>query len=88
MGLLSVELGGGRKKTDDQIDHGVGYLFLKTIGDRVKKGETLIKVYHRPKHLEFLNNLQSNFIGKYLDISSGKSQRLPLIAKKWVSWSE
>ncbi len=45
IGMLLVELGGGRKKKEDTVDHGVGFEFLKKTGDKVKKGETIVKIY-------------------------------------------
>jgi pyrimidine-nucleoside phosphorylase len=44
IGLLSVELGCGRKTIDDKIDHSAGFIFKKKIGDQVEKGESLVEV--------------------------------------------
>ena len=45
VGKLSVELGAGRKNIDDKIDHTVGIILNKTVGDKVKKGELLMTLY-------------------------------------------
>ena len=38
IGMQLIELGGGRKKSTDKIDHSVGFYFEKKIGQKVKKG--------------------------------------------------
>jgi len=44
IGVLSVELGCGRKTIDDKIDYSAGFIFKKKIGDKVEKGESLVEV--------------------------------------------
>lgn len=46
LGELSVSLGAGRASKEDSIDYGVGIELLKQVGDKVKKGEPLAKVYY------------------------------------------
>ena len=46
VGMAVVDLGGGRKKTDDRIDHGVGLVFKSKIGDAVKEGDEIVRVYY------------------------------------------
>ena len=41
VGEASVDLGAGRAKKDDQIDHAVGIEILREVGDHIKKGEDL-----------------------------------------------
>lgn len=45
LGIVSMKLGGGREKTDDDIDYSVGLVLRKKIGDFVKKGEVLVEVH-------------------------------------------
>jgi pyrimidine-nucleoside phosphorylase len=45
LGLVSMKLGGGRATVDDVIDHSVGLVLHKKIGDYVKQGESLLSVY-------------------------------------------
>ncbi len=52
VGLAAVRLGGGREKKGEPIDHGVGVYLLKKIGDPVREGESLARVYHREKGLD------------------------------------
>lgn len=45
LGIVSMKLGGGREKTDDDIDYSVGLVLHKKIGAFVKKGEVLVEVH-------------------------------------------
>ena len=40
-----MTLGAGRAKKSDPIDHAVGFVIHKKVGDRVEKGEALFTVY-------------------------------------------
>jgi pyrimidine-nucleoside phosphorylase len=44
-GRIAALLGGGRRKTDDRVDHAVGIEFLARRGDRVKKGDRLALIH-------------------------------------------
>lgn len=46
LGLAAVELGAGRTKKDDRIDHSAGIEVYKKIGDRVKTGDKLCKIIY------------------------------------------
>lgn len=45
IGMLLVEMGGGRMKKEDSIDPSCGFRIRKKIGDRVKKGDCLIEIF-------------------------------------------
>lgn len=45
IGNAVCEIGGGRTKADDKVDHAVGYESLSRIGDKISKGD-LIGVLH------------------------------------------
>ena len=47
IGMALVELGGGRKKTADPIDPGVGFYFHRFLGDKVSKGTAIVDIYAR-----------------------------------------
>ena len=47
LGLISMRLGAGRARKEDPIDHGVGLVIEKKIGDWVEVGEEIAKVYAR-----------------------------------------
>ena len=44
-GFTAIELGCGRKKTDDKIDYLAGIILNRKCGDEVKKGELLYELY-------------------------------------------
>ncbi len=45
--LACCELGSGRKKLGDTIDHCVGAIIEAQVGDEVEEGDSLVVVYHR-----------------------------------------
>ncbi|MDQ7030543.1 MAG: thymidine phosphorylase [Ardenticatenia bacterium] len=45
VGLATVILGGGREKKGDAIDHAVGVVVHKKVGDRVEAGEPLMTIH-------------------------------------------
>ncbi len=47
LGLVVVELGGGRRKPSDAVDHAVGLSGLRRLGTHVDKGEPLAIVHAR-----------------------------------------
>jgi pyrimidine-nucleoside phosphorylase len=46
IGIAGVILGGGREKKEDSIDHAVGLVLHKKVGDTVEQGEPLCTVYY------------------------------------------
>ncbi len=47
IGLAVVDIGGGRHAKHDSIDHGVGVVLSKKVGDSVERGEKLATIYAR-----------------------------------------
>ncbi|HHT9155505.1 MAG TPA: thymidine phosphorylase [Candidatus Tripitaka sp. YC43] len=47
MGQAAVVLGAGRRRLGDKIDPSVGYEVLAKLGDRVEKGQPLIRIFYR-----------------------------------------
>ena len=45
LGELSMNLGAGRKTVEDKIDPAAGIILNKKVGDKVKKGETLLTLF-------------------------------------------
>lgn len=45
LGKLSMHLGAGRMNLNDELDYGAGIVTLKNVGDYVRKGDTLMKLY-------------------------------------------
>jgi pyrimidine-nucleoside phosphorylase len=48
LGRVIIELGGGRKKLGDRIDHSTGLEMLVRLGDRVTAGQPLVRVFAEP----------------------------------------
>lgn len=46
IGLATIELGCGRKKTTDAVDPTAGIEFYKKIGDKVNRGDTLLNFFN------------------------------------------
>lgn len=47
LGLAVVELGGGRRRAEDEIDHAVGLSEIVELGSRVEEGEALCVIHGR-----------------------------------------
>lgn len=63
LGLAVVEMGGGRKKLGDEIDHSVGIEANVRIGDPIEKGEPLAYIYCDPAKSELPSRLVSLSFG-------------------------
>lgn len=62
LGVLSMEIGAGREKKEDAVNHAVGLKLYKKYGDFVEKGEVLCSVYHdSPLETEWITRLQESF---------------------------
>ena len=62
VGNVICDIGGGRLKAEDDVDHAVGYACLKKIGDRVQNGEELGVVYCRKNQTgQIAENLRSAY---------------------------
>jgi thymidine phosphorylase len=82
IGLLLIELGGGRKSKTDKIDHGVGFEFKKKIGDQVKKGEVIFEIHHHANQKDIAEKIKSTFLKEVLVMSSLKVKAPKLIVEK------
>ncbi len=63
VGLLSVQLGAGRDKLGARVNHSVGFLFKRKVGDRVAEGDVLVEVLAstRKKGLDIAVGLGATF---------------------------
>jgi pyrimidine-nucleoside phosphorylase len=75
VGETVVFLGGGRAKKGDPIDHGVGILVHKNVGDRVENGETIFTVYANQE--EKLVQARTHLLGA-VELSDSVVDPLPL----------
>lgn len=82
IGLLLIELGGGRKSKADKIDHAVGFNFEKKIGDKIKKGDTIFVIHHHPHQKDIAEKIKSTFLKDVLTMSSLKVKAPKLILEK------
>ena len=82
IGLLLIELGGGRKTKTDIIDHGVGFYFSKKIGDQVKKGDTIFTIRHHESQRKIVETIKETFHKEVLTMSSTKVKAPKLIIEK------
>jgi pyrimidine-nucleoside phosphorylase len=82
IGLLLIELGGGRKMKTDKIDHAVGFVFHKKIGDQVKKGETIFTIHHHLHQKETVLKIKKTFLKEVLVMSATKVRAPKLILEK------
>jgi len=76
LGLAVIEMGGGRKKLGDPIDHSTGIEFLLKIGDPVENGQPIANVFCDGSKAEYVNQLVSAAVG----VSPVPVEALPLIA--------
>ena len=78
LGLAIIEMGGGRKKMGDRIDHSVGIEVLVTIGESVEAGQTIANVYCDDASVELAAKLVELSFG----ISPVPCDSLPLIIER------
>jgi pyrimidine-nucleoside phosphorylase len=75
IGHFLNDLGGGRNRKEDAIDHKVGFEFFRKVGDPVKKGEAVVRVFCSASHDP--DSVRER-LGKIIKIS-GTAHR-----KRWV----
>lgn len=79
VGLSCVALGGGRAKANDKIDFSVGFIFHKKMGEKVKKGEALLTIFHHLHQNEMVKKMVEDFQNNIIEISPQKKSPPPLI---------
>ena len=63
LGLAVIEMGGGRKKIGDPVDHSCGIEFLVRIGDQINKGDVIANVFCDSKVASVATNLVGAAVG-------------------------
>jgi thymidine phosphorylase len=66
-GDAAVNLGCGRRKTDDVIDYSSGIVMMKKVGDKINKGDLICMVYGES---EDKIEQAMEYINKGIEISS------------------
>ena len=75
IGLLATELGGGRKVKTDKIDFGVGFVFHKKIGDKVKEGESIFTIHHNEDQTNKVKYITERFFNDVVKFSKVKVEK-------------
>jgi pyrimidine-nucleoside phosphorylase len=76
IGLSAMKLGAGREKMGSEIDHGVGYLIKKKVGDFMRKDEPLAVVFANDVNK---GRLASQEISRAYQITERKTSKLKKI---------
>jgi pyrimidine-nucleoside phosphorylase len=63
VGLATVALGAGRAKKGDAVDHAVGVVLQAKVGDRVKQGQTLLRIHANEENR--LSEAHDRLLGAY-----------------------
>ncbi len=76
VGLAASVLGAGREKAEDVVDHKVGIVVLKKVGDRVDKGEPVFEVMgnNKDRMARAIELLKSSF-----EVGEAQPESQPLI---------
>jgi pyrimidine-nucleoside phosphorylase len=78
LGIVIIEMGGGRKVMTDPINHAVGLEMLVRIGDRVTAGQPIVRLFGCGEKGEQVRGL----IGAAITLSDQPVAPLPLIADR------
>ncbi len=81
IGMKLIDLKGGRKKSSDKLDLSVGFIFECEIGDKVKKGDTLLTIYHHKSQQKIANSIKKDFMDTIITIKASKASSSKLIKK-------
>ncbi|MFZ8933665.1 MAG: thymidine phosphorylase [Bacteriovoracaceae bacterium] len=85
-GQAIVHLGGGRAQKDDDVDLSVGINLIKQVGQKIKKNEPILEIYHHEQQQEIVSNTL-DILRKAITISAKKQKLSPLIQAKEVHWA-
>ncbi len=78
LGLAIIEMGGGRKRMGEKIDHSVGLEMLVRLGDRVERGQALAHHFALPEQREAAARL----VEQAIELGPEPPLPLPLIAER------
>jgi pyrimidine-nucleoside phosphorylase len=80
IGIAAIELGAGRKQQSDEIDHSAGFIFLKKVGDEVRKGEEVVLIQaNNTNRFDVVKEMLSRCI----EIGNDSPRQLPMILEEW-----
>ncbi len=78
VGLAANTLGAGRKRIEDKVDFGVGFIFRRKLGERVRRGDVIAEIYARNKSAA---GEASRMLSESIRITSRKPKLPPRIIK-------
>jgi pyrimidine-nucleoside phosphorylase len=78
LGIVIIELGGGRKQMDDAIDHAIGLEMLVRIGDRVTAGQPIVRIFAPAEKADQVRGL----VAAAISLSDQPVPPLPLIIER------
>jgi pyrimidine-nucleoside phosphorylase len=78
LGMALIEMGGGRKKLGDKIDHSVGLEMLVRLGDRLERDQPVARILAPPNKME----LGMKMIGEAITIGEEPHPVPPLIVER------
>jgi pyrimidine-nucleoside phosphorylase len=79
IGLSLVELGGARRRSDDELDLGVGLEVLVRVGDKVDQGQPLARIFARDENAAAACRQR---LKGAMPVSEEKCTRVPLIFER------
>ncbi|MBF0359601.1 MAG: thymidine phosphorylase [Oligoflexia bacterium] len=79
IGLVCIDLGGGRKVATDTIDHGVGLMIYKKIGDKVDIDETLLTIHYNQGQEDLAKKIAERFVNDIIEVSSKRVSPIKLV---------
>lgn len=88
LGLHCVRLGGGRKKSTDQIDVGVGFVMEKKIGDKVLKNDCLLTLYYNAHQEKIVSEIQQSILSKDITINKNKPTKIKMVFEVKTEFSK
>jgi pyrimidine-nucleoside phosphorylase len=77
LGLAVIEMGGGRKRLGDKLDHSTGIEFLVRLGDHVEAGQPLANLFCQPEKSSYAAEL----VGASISLSPEKVASPELIVE-------
>ena len=72
MGILSMELGAGRKTINDKINHRAGLILNKKVGEFVNRNEPIVEIF---TDINFSNVVLNDRISNAIKIAGGKVEK-------------
>ena len=76
VGMSAIDIGAGRRRKEDGVDHATGFLFRKNSGDQVTKGDPIVTILANDKAAA---QAVSRRLQQAITIGPGPANPLPLV---------